>query len=81
MGKKRGQALDAVTRTISEMTGLSESEITPESLLEDDLGMDDLDMVEVEMSLEEEFGVEFGDDEVPVQTVGQLAGLLLSKVP
>lgn len=40
-----------------------EKEITRESELIDDLGADSLDMVEIIMAVEEDFGMEITDDE------------------
>ncbi len=47
---------------ITEQLGLDDDEVTPDSSLTDDLGADSLDVVEVVMALEEEFGIEIDDD-------------------
>lgn len=47
----------------------------------DDLGADSLDMVELVMAFEEEFGIEIRDDEAEkVNTVGDAHDLLLAKL-
>lgn len=46
---------------ISEQLGISEDEITPDSSFMEDLGADSLDIVEVIMAIEEEFGVDVPD--------------------
>lgn len=47
----------------------------------DDLGADSLDMVELTMAFEEEFGVEIGDHEAErVANVGDAHDLLISKL-
>lgn len=47
----------------------------------DDLGADSLDMVELVMAFEEEFGIEIRDDETEkVNTVGDAHDLLLAKL-
>ena len=42
---------------------LSLSQVTPEAHFEKDLGLDSLDVVELVMALEEEFGIEIPDSE------------------
>jgi acyl carrier protein len=39
------------------------SEVTPEAVFVDDLGADSLDLVELIMAMEEEFGMEIADEE------------------
>jgi acyl carrier protein len=39
------------------------SEVTPEAVFVDDLGADSLDLVELIMAMEEEFGFEIADEE------------------
>ncbi len=48
---------------IVEQLGAKESEITPEAHFADDLGADSLDIVEMVMAVEEEFGIQVSDDE------------------
>ena len=56
--------------------------ITMETTFEDDLGADSLDIVELSMALEEEFGVsEMGEDEISsITTVGDLVHYLQNKL-
>jgi len=49
-------------KVISEQSGVEEKEITPNSNFTKDLGMDSLDLVEVVMSLEQEFKLEIDDE-------------------
>jgi acyl carrier protein len=49
-------------KVISEQSGVEEKEITPNSNFSKDLGMDSLDLVEVVMSLEQEFKLEIDDE-------------------
>ena len=49
-------------KVISEQSGVEEKEITPKSNFTKDLGMDSLDLVEVVMSLEQEFKLEIDDE-------------------
>jgi acyl carrier protein len=54
-----------VREVLSDELGLHEDQITPEAALCDDLGADSLDITEIAMALEEEFGIEF--DEVDME--------------
>nr|WP_188056322.1 acyl carrier protein [Sphingosinithalassobacter sp. CS137] len=53
---------DRVKRIVVEHLGVQESEVVPEASFIDDLGADSLDIVELVMAFEEEFGVEIPDD-------------------
>lgn len=66
---------------ISEQLGISEDEITQDSSFVEDLGADSLDMVEVVMAIEEEFGVELPDVAVEeMETVKQLIDYVREQV-
>ena len=61
--------------------GVAEDKVTEEARFVDDLGADSLDVIELVMAFEEEFGVEITDDETDdIQTVKQAIDLLESKV-
>ena len=56
---------------IADQLGVGEDEIKPESSFIDDLGADSLDIVELVMTIEEEFAVEIPDEEAEnIKTVG-----------
>lgn len=56
---------EKLSELISEQFGVEPDTITMETTFEDDLGADSLDIVELSMALEEEFGVsEMGEDEI-----------------
>ncbi len=57
------EIFDKVKEIIVDQLGVEEDEVTPESSFIDDLGADSLDIVELIMALEEEFGMEIPDDE------------------
>jgi len=60
-----------VKEIIVEQLGVSESEVVPEAKFIDDLGADSLDLVELVMALEEEYGTEISDEEAEkIVTVG-----------
>lgn len=66
-----------VIRCISRSTGIPVSEITADSHLEGDLGLDSLGRVSVVMDVEDEFGVDLpGDALENVATVRELVALL-----
>lgn len=50
-------------KIVAEQLGVDESEIVPSARFTDDLHADSLDLVEMIMSLEEEFGVEIPDED------------------
>ncbi len=54
---------DKIAEIISEQLGIDINEITPETSFREDLDADSLDMVELMMSLEEEFDIEISEEE------------------
>jgi acyl carrier protein len=54
---------ERVQAIIAEQLGVDPEKVTPDAEFEADLNADSLDLVELIMSLEEEFGVEISDDE------------------
>ena len=54
---------DRLKKIVVEQLGVEETEVTPEASFVDDLNADSLDLVELIMSLEEEFGMEITDEE------------------
>ena len=66
--------LDKVKKIIAAQLGVSEDALTPETDLEEDLGADSLDAVELIVTFEEEMGFSVPDDEVlALRTVGYIA--------
>lgn len=61
---------DRLKKIVAEQLGVDESEVTPQASFVDDLNADSLDLVELIMSLEEEFGMEIPDqDAEKIRTV------------
>ena len=61
---------ERLKKIIAEQLSVNEEDITPEAHFIDDLNADSLDLVELIMSLEEEFGVKIPDEDADkIQTV------------
>lgn len=61
-----------VKKIVAEQLGIAEGDIKNESSFIDDCGADSLDMVELVMALEDEFGTEIPDEEAEkITTVEQ----------
>ena len=64
-----------------EVLSVSEDQVTLEAKFGDDLDADSLDLVELIMALEEEFGVEVPEEELEgIETVAQAYDLVAGKV-
>ena len=64
---------EKVRKIIAENLEIDENTITPESVITDDLGAHSLDVVDLVMSFEDEFGVEIPDEAVEtIRTVGDI---------
>ena len=59
MGANEEKVIDIIVDKL----GVDRSEVTPEAVFVDDLGADSLDLVELIMAMEEEFGFEIADEE------------------
>ncbi len=56
---------------IVEQLAVAATEVVPEASFIDDLGADSLDIVELVMAIEEEFGLEIPDDDAEkIQSIG-----------
>lgn len=74
------EVLERVTKIIVDRLGVEESEVTLESSFKDDLGADSLDVVELVMELEDEFGMEISDDDAEkISTVGDAVNYIKSQ--
>ena len=65
---------DKLKTIIAQQFGVEENAVTAEMSFEDDLGADSVDLVELSMALEEEFGLEemAEEDITSIVTVGDL---------
>ena len=69
----QGSMDERLKRIISEQLGVDESQVTPNASFEEDLNADSLDLVELIMSLEEEFKIQISDEDAEKITTVQEA--------
>ncbi len=72
--------LDKIAEIITEQLNVTGIEITEETSLKDDLGADSLDLLELVMAFEAEYGVEIpAEDLEGVSTVGDIIEYIAKK--
>ncbi len=72
---------EKIKEIIADQLGVELEKITPEAKFVEDLGADSLDVVELIMAFEEEFGIEIPDEDAEkIQTVGDVINYLKEKV-
>ncbi len=63
--------LERVQGIVAELLGVDKSKVVPEARFREDLEADSLDLVELIMAFEEEFGAEISDEDAQtITTVG-----------
>jgi len=68
---------DRVTVIIVDQLGVDESDVTSDARFREELEADSLDLVELMMAFEEEFGGEISDEEAQkITTVGEVVAML-----
>lgn len=71
-----------VNGIIGDQFGVDQTSLVPEANLLDDLGADSLDLVELVMALEEEFGIEVSDDDLEsMRTIDDVVRYLEARIP
>ena len=69
--------LEKVKAILAEQFDVEEDKITADTDLQEDLGADSLDVVDLLMSIEDEFEVEVSDEEIEnIKTVGSLVSYI-----
>jgi acyl carrier protein len=77
----RSGIFEQVKAIIVNQLGVDESRVTPQARFREDLEADSLDLVELIMAFEEEFGGEISDEEAQkISTVGDAIAYLEAKV-
>jgi acyl carrier protein len=73
------EVFEQVKGILSQQLGVDEDEVTIESSFQADLDADSLDLVELIMELEDQFGVKISDEEAQkIGTVGQAVDFVLA---
>jgi acyl carrier protein len=75
------EIFDKVKEVIVEQLNVEEDDITEDAAFVDDLGADSLDIVELVMALEEQFGVSIPDEQAEkIKTVGDAVGFITESI-
>ena len=71
------EIFDKLKELVVDQLGVEEDEVTMEATRQDDLGADSLDLVDLVMSVEEEFGVKVADEDLEnIKTVGDIVNYI-----
>ena len=79
MAASREEVFERIKEVLSERLSVEEADINEEANFQEDLDADSLDLVEMIMELEDQFGIKIPDEDAQkIQTVGQAVDYVTS---